>query len=184
MSSQHQNLYNVTRLKLIGVVFLLFLVGGCQQEKENLEQYVQSVKARKATGIEPLPVMKPYETFIYAASELRDPFVESRVEDPEEEVPVEDNGLKPDAHRQKEALEQYDLEDLQLVGTLSQDTMWGLIRSPDGVIHRVKQGNYMGKNHGRILNIVDNSLTLNEIVMESKGRYIERESMISVIEVN
>jgi type IV pilus assembly protein PilP len=106
------------------------------------------------------------------------------IEIPEEDEPVIDNGIKPNEHRQKEVLEEFELSSLSLMGTLEQDSLWALIRSPDGVIHRVKQGNYIGKNHGKIIAIMDSSLTILEIVKEIKGGYVERESMLSVAEVN
>ena len=102
----------------------------------------------------------------------------------EEEEVIVDNGIRPDKHRLKEALESYGLTELQLVGTLEQESVWALIRSSDGVIHRVQVGNYIGQNNGEILSISETEIKLKEIVLEGKGRYIERDSSLSVVEVN
>jgi type IV pilus assembly protein PilP len=168
---------------LIFLVVLLFVVG-CQHEKDDLSAYVSKVKAKQKADIPPLPVIKPYEKFSYSAAELRNPFVPTVVEVPEEiEEVIVDNGIKPDQHRLKEALESYELSELQLVGTLEQESVWALVRSSDGVIHRVQSGNYIGKNHGEVLSISDTELTLKEIVLEGNGRYIERDSSLSVAEI-
>ena len=39
----------------------------------NLEEWVANVKARPAPPLDPLPVMQQFETFEYAAQDLRDP---------------------------------------------------------------------------------------------------------------
>jgi type IV pilus assembly protein PilP len=166
---------------------LVLAISGCQQEKDDLQAYAAAIKAQQKADIAPLPIIKPYEKFSYSAAELRNPFVRTVVEVPLEEQKEEeiaDNGIRPDQHRLKEALEAYSLSELQLVGTLEQDSVWALIRSSDGVIHRVQTGNYVGTNHGKILSISDTELKLKEIVPEGNGRYIERDSSLSVVEVN
>jgi len=174
----------VNQLKLLIFLVVLLFVAGCQHEKDDLNAYVSEIKAKQKADIPPLPVVKPYEKFSYSAAELRNPFVPTVVEVPEklEEVIV-DNGIKPDQHRLKEALESYELSELQLVGTLEQESVWALIRSSDGVIHRVQSGNYIGKNNGEVLSISDTELTMKEIVLEADGRYIERDSSLSVVEI-
>lgn len=175
----------LNHLKIVMILSFLLLLAGCQQEKEDLNVYVTKIKAQQKPDIPPIPVMKPYEKFSYAAAELRNPFVRTVVEAPEEEEEIiVDNGIRPDQHRVKEALESYALAELQLVGTLEQESVWALIRTSDGVIHRVQVGNYMGKNHGEILFISDTELKLKEIVPEGKGRFIERDSSLSVVEIN
>ena len=174
--------------KLIKTLMLVsaLLLAGCQQEKQDLATYVANVKAQKKPDIEPVPVMKPYEKFSYGASNLRNPFVRTVVEMPleEDKKSVIDNGIRPDQHRLKEALELYALSELQFVGTLEKESVWALIRTSDGVIHRVQVGNYMGQNHGKILAISETELTLKEIIRDGRGVYTERESSLSVVDVD
>ncbi len=176
-------------IKLIVSGLLLVSLAGCKQDKPNLQQFVSDVKARQQSEIPPLPVIKPYQSFTYSASEMRDPFTKTVVEQLPEAVtkenePLPDNGIKPEKHRVKELLEAYSLSNLQLMGTLEQGKLWALVRSPDGVIHRVSEGNYMGTNHGKILKITETELLLKEIVPEGNGRFIERESTVSVLDIN
>jgi type IV pilus assembly protein PilP len=170
--------------RVVCIVMCVAFLTACQKEKGDLNQYMESVKAKQKVDIPPLPVLSPYVSHEYAASELRDPFTPTMVVVPEDAMPIIDDGIKPDAHRQKEILEAFELENLQLVGTLQQETMWGLVRSPDGVIHRVKDGNYLGKNHGQILRISTDSLFLKEILLEENGSYTEQETSITVVDVN
>lgn len=161
------------------------LLGSCAEDKDDLQTYVEQVRASVESDIPPLPVMQPYESREYTAEDLRDPFVPTVTEEPA--IPAEiaaNNGIAPDSERRKEALESYELSDLQFVGTLEQQRRWALIRGPDGVIHRVQAGNYMGTNHGRIETITDTEIKLLEIVPEQGGGYSERETIISVVEVD
>jgi len=176
----------MARLIKAALLISMGLLAGCQQEKQDLALYVANVKAQQKPDIEPLPVMKPYEKFTYSASDLRNPFVRTVVEPPLDESvkPVVDNGIHPDENRLKEALESYSLSELQFVGTLGKDTLWALIRASDGVIHRVQVGNYMGQNHGQILSVTETELALKEIVPDGSGAYIERESFLSIADVN
>lgn len=170
------------KLLLISTAILLT---ACDSNKDDLQNYVEEVKARQQVDIPPIPVMKPYEKFSYAAADLRDPFVPTVIDvpaEPETEQEIE-NGITPNENRMKELLESYSLSDLQYVGTLEQDTLWALIRAPDSTIHRVQVGNYMGMNHGQIIAINETYLTLKEIVPEGNG-YNERETTVSVVEIN
>jgi type IV pilus assembly protein PilP len=171
--------------KIIMPVFIVMTLSACQQEKQDLNVFVAEVKLTPHADIAPIPVMKPYEKFIYAAAELRDPFVPTVIEipDKEENIKVVDNGIHPDSQRLKEALEFYPLSELVLVGTLEQesDGIWGLVRAPDGIIHRIQIGNYIGLNHGKVLTINDVDLTLKEIVPDSNGGYLEHDASLSVM---
>ena len=50
------------------------LLGGCSDDLDELQAQVDEIRSAPGTGIEPLPEVKPYETFDYAAGEERSPF--------------------------------------------------------------------------------------------------------------
>lgn len=184
------NMFSENRSMASICIILIFipilLLTACMDEKPDLAQYIAEVKSQQKVDIEPMPVMKPYEKFSYAAASLRDPFVamvtEVVVQEDTEELI--DNGIRPDSHRRKEALEAYSLGELQFVGTLEQDGVWALVRASDGIINRVQVGNYMGQNHGKVLAISEAEIVLKEIVADGNGMYIERDSSLSIVEVN
>ena len=49
-----------------------------------------------------------------------------------------------------------------------------LIRTPEGQIEQVQKGSYMGKNHGRVIEITPSQIALSEIVPDGQDGYIER----------
>ena len=167
-------------LKLLVTLLPLLALAGCSSDMNDLESYVQSVKMRPPTPIEPLPEIVPVETFVYEPGERRDPFTPDAQTEPTEPALV-DSGLAPDPTRRKEELEGYALDALRMVGTLEQEsTRWGLVRTKNGIVHRVKVGNYMGTNNGQITSISENAIQLTEIVSDAPGQWRERSATVAL----
>jgi type IV pilus assembly protein PilP len=167
------------------VVPLLFL-GGCSDggNLTDLKQYVAELDSKYRGHVEPLPQLKPYETFAYTANALRNPFQPPDPAEPE----IEPNGspgagIHPDFSRPKEPLEQFPLDTLRMVGTLEQNrVMWALISAADGTLYRVCSGNYLGQNHGKIVNVTELQVQLSELVPNSKGGWQEQLAAIELSE--
>lgn len=174
--------------RVTGTVCLLVaasLLAGCQErDMSDLEQYAATVLAREGGVVEPLPEIKPYEVYTYASQGKRDPFAPFVYERPkEEEQAAADNGISPDFNRVREELENNPLDALRMVGVLERDEdLWAIVRSPDGVIHRVQVGNYIGRNHGRIQSIDEDRIALVEIIPDGQGGWQEREASLSLVE--
>ena len=163
-----------------GLVLVLALgVAACGADMDELDRYINEVKARPGGRIDPLPDIKPYEIFTYVADAegLRSPFVPDTPEARGGTV----GGTRPDPDRSREYLESFSLDTLSMVGTLYiGDTMYGLVRTSDGLIHRVVPGNYLGQNDGRITDISESEIALVEIISDGIGGYIERDAAISL----
>jgi type IV pilus assembly protein PilP len=90
-------------------------------------------------------------------------------------------GPRPVEGRSREFLEDFPLDSLRMVGTLDMgNTVYGLVQTSDGLIHRVVPGNYMGQNDGRILEISESEIDMVEIISDGIGGYIERDAAISL----
>ena len=91
--------------------------------------------------------------------------------------------LSPDPNRTPEFLESFPLDTLRMVGTLSQgEYLWALIRTPDSTIQRVSEGNYMGQNYGKIVQVSDVVIKLTEIIPDGYGGWRERASSVALSE--
>jgi len=168
---------------VLAVAACTMLTACVGSDHSDLKIYVDSVIARQKPRIEPLPEFKPYPIYVYEAGELRDPFRESAFVEQQVEVAIEGSGIRPPERDTKEPLEEYPLDTLRMVGTLEQSTtMWALIKDGEGSIHRVKTGNYMGKNYGKILSINEHKVEILEIVPNGLGAYIERPATIALSE--
>ncbi|MCW8918260.1 MAG: pilus assembly protein PilP [Gammaproteobacteria bacterium] len=168
---------------ILGLAALLLTLGGCSSlDNSDLDKRLAEIKARPAKKIPPLPVFKPYETFLYSASEEQDPFklFDGLAIAPTTEEMVADNPLKD---RNLEALEQYPLDTLRYVGQLTTDGRdWAIITSPDLIVHRVQVGNYLGQNYGRITAIQQNKILITETIADDYRGWIERDAALSLSE--
>ncbi len=165
-------------VRAVGVAFAAcFLLSACTPGMDDLHARIAEVKQRKSAPLEPLPVMKQFETFEYAAQDLRDPFSDPT----DERVSAVGAGPRPDPDRRKELLETFPLDGLSMVGTLDiGGNYWGLVKDPEGVIHRVKADNYLGQNDGRITNVLPDRIELVELVPDGAGGWLERQSSLAL----
>ena len=157
----------------------LLAMAGCSSEMDELKQFVRESEKGLPRRIEPLPPVKPFEPFTYEGFDLPDPFKPRKLS---ERKDGPKSALEPDMNRRKEPLEAFPLEQLKMVGTLSQgkDT-YALVRA-DKTLYRVKKGNYMGQNFGLITDVTESEIKLKEIVQDSAGDWAERQSVLPLLE--
>lgn len=168
---------SVIRLGLVAA--LAFGLTACGGDMDGLDKYINEVKARPGGRIKPLPEITPYEMFAYIADEqgIRSPFVP----DTPQSRGGASGGARPDLDRSREYLESFPLDTLGMVGTLNiGETLYGLVQTSDGLIHRVVPGNYMGQNDGRITDVSESEITLVEIISDGIGGYIERDAAVGL----
>ena len=161
------------------VIAALGLLAGCTGGTSDLDAYIETTLDKPANRrIKPLRQPKPYETFVYEADDARSPFM------PDIPAVVRNqggSGLIPDTSRSKEFLEQFPLDSMNMVGTLDlAGTMYGLLQTSDGLVHRVIVGNYIGQNDGQIKTITDVEIELLEIISDGLGGYIERPAAVAL----
>ncbi|MBN2702435.1 MAG: pilus assembly protein PilP [Methylohalobius sp. ZOD2] len=164
-------------------IWSISLLAGCGgQDLSDLHAYVAEVKARPKGAIEPLPEIKTVETFVFDPEGLRDPFTQKK-QAPPPQVAVTGNGVKPDPTRPHEVLEDFSLDSLRMVGTIEKDDLlWGLVQTADKTIYRVKTGNHMGRNYGRITHINEDRIEVVEIIPDAPGTWRERQAALALAE--
>ena len=163
---------------LLLIPLLLSACGG--EEFQDLRDFVKNSGADLRGKIDPPPEIKPYEPLTYDNSlALPDPFKPRKAE-----LRSGGQGInQPDLERRKEALEEFALESLKMVGFLSQaKTGYAIVRSPDSKLHRVKSGNYLGQNFGQILSVSDTEIKIKEMIQDSAGDWTERISSLQLME--
>lgn len=146
----------------------------CSSGDADLQAFINETNKEAGGRVEPLPEVKPYQVYTYADANLRSPF-----------MPTSPNAgnpnLRPDAHRNREFLEQYPLDTMKMVGTMQQHgELFGLLQTKDGLVHRVVVGNYIGQNDGKITAITPSKIDVREIVPDGLGGYIERPAALAL----
>jgi type IV pilus assembly protein PilP len=166
-------------MKRLLVPIALAVLASCSSEIDELKTFVRDSEKGLPRRIEPLPPVKPFEPFAYEGFDLPDPFKPRKLSPPKE---GSGGGLAPDLNRRKEPLEAFPLEQLKMVGTLSQGKDTYAIVRADKTLYRVKKGNYMGQNFGLITDVTESEIKLKEIVQDSAGDWAERQSVLPLLE--
>ena len=161
--------------------FGVLLTACTGKDFSDLDAFMASKRDRPGGVIAPIPTFKAYEAFSYSATTLRSPF-DRPVEVREISQLQAISAIKPDDERAKEFLEQYTFDSLRMVGTLERDgTNWTLISDPDGGVHRVTLGNFLGRHHGKIVEMTDSFVAVVEIVSDgTKDGWVERPRTIKL----
>jgi type IV pilus assembly protein PilP len=156
---------NKSWLLVAGICALSSALSGCSSKDDELDQFIEATKKEPGGRVEPLPELKPYESYAYESVSLRSPFIPggSGGTGP---------GLRPDSRRNREFLEQFSLDTLRMVGTLRMaDRTYGLVKT---------KGNYMGQSDGRVIEISPSKISVVEIVADGLGGYIERPASLAL----
>ena len=172
---------NTTSALAVGLIALAALLSGCglgvtstPGDAPNLEKWVAEVKNRPAPPLDPLPVMMQFETFEYAAQDLRDPFSNAFSDQG-------GSGPRPDPNRPKQTLEQFPLDSLDMVGTIGGgSSLIALVMAPDKVTYRVRPGVYMGQADGRVTAVYEDRIELVELVPDGAGGWLERPASVAL----
>ena len=166
------------RLMAILAAVVMVATGCADRGMDDLKQWTDNLYKHRKPKIEPLPQIRPGETFLYAASALTDPFSPKNLV---KQKPPASSGQAPDQTRRKEPLEQYPLDGLRMVGTLFRDeSSWVILRAPDGTVHRVREGNHVGQSYGVITDISEEQISIKELIQDPNGAWVERLASLSL----
>jgi len=152
-------------------------LAGCSSRDTDLQEFLAQVRQEQPGGVQPLPELRPQDSFTYQAQNLRSPFV------PGGSGASSAAGVRPDARRNREFLEQFALDSLKMVGTLNiGGRNYGLVQTKDGLVQRVLPGNYIGQNDGKVASITPSKINITEIVPDGLGGYMERPAALPLNE--
>jgi type IV pilus assembly protein PilP len=168
-----------TLTMIFAAASLLVACGG--RDFSDLDSFMAEKRARPGGIIAPIPTFKAYEAFSYSATTLRSPF-DRPIEVREIAQLQAISAVRPDDTRAKEFLEQFTFDSLAMVGTLERgEVNWILIKDPEGGVHRVAAGNFLGRHHGKIVEMTDTYVAVVEIVSDgTEDGWVERPRTIKL----
>lgn len=159
---------------------LAILLSGCGTG-DDPHTFVANAGKDLRGKVAPLPEVKPYEPFNYSATDLPDPFKPRKLAPGP--ASGKGGGVEPPRDHIKQALENFPLESLKMVGTLQQNKLtYALVKTPDNNLYQVKIGNYMGQNFGIVTLITDSEIKLTELVQDSGGDWTEHSTSLSLLD--
>lgn len=174
----------INRIKSPAIVCFCLALQACSGgNMADLKEFVSTAYQNEKPKIEPLPEIRPYKGFEYIAKEESDPFSGDNIISNRD-----DDGVavdrRVDVNRIKEALEDFPLDALRMVGTISQAGVpWVIVKTSQGA-QLATIGNYMGLNDGKIMQIItdEQKVVLQETVTDPAGRWVTREVEITIDE--
>jgi len=168
-------------LQLLLALAVMTLAACSSDEYGDLDQFMAEKRARPGGVIVPIPPFKAYKAFSYSATTMRAPF-DRPIEIAELRKIEFQSSVKPDTERGKEFLEQFTFDSLSMVGSLSRSGVdWTLVQDPEGGVHRVRVGNYLGRNHGRVIEMTQSYIAVIEIVSDGSDEgWVERPRTIKL----
>lgn len=177
MINSFKNIQLLYKLVIISILsFTLYACGG--DEGDDLDKFMATAANDMGKNVEPLPEVLPYSPLQYNADgTLSDPFRARK-------AASKSGGLQPNTNRPKEALENFPLESLKYVGSMSRNkSTYALIKTPDNTLQQVKVGNYIGPNYGLIKEINESDIVVKEIIQDDlTGDWVERDASINLQE--
>ena len=164
-------------MKKIAVALASLALVACSSgNHDDLRQWMNEASKDIKGRIPPLPKVKPYEPVSYDAGNLLDPFKPGKIG--VEQKKSGGGGLRPDMDRPREPLEAYPLESLKYVGVMTKKKISYAIIQVDGSLYQVRVNNYMGQNFGVISKLTESEVVLKELIQDSTGDWVERESTL------
>lgn len=175
MSMKSFKLFNISLLVIVMINF-----SGCGASNDDLKDFIKTTREKPGGTIEPLPELMPPESFTYSAAGLRSPFVRPQ----REEMKGVNATHPPDNDRVKEVLEAFNIDQLTMVGTLQNEnsTLWALIKDSDKGVYKVGEGNYLGRNHGKVTKVYLDKIDVVEVVPDGRGGWLERPRTLEIRE--
>lgn len=172
------------RLKYIPLFGFTTILAACGGDMSDLEAFIAETKQAHHGEVDPIPEFPPYHTFEYEAVDVRDPFrPQTDIDSGTIAAESTYSGPRPEASRRREPLESFPVDALKMVGLLQQKSQtWGLVRDPDGTIHRVQPGNYAGQNHGKIIQVSETKIDIVELVPDGLSGWVNRGAQLAMAE--
>ena len=88
--------------------------------------------------------------------------------------------LRPDAGRPREVLEAFQLDSLQMIGSLRRAGKVVAVVQAERQLHQVRIGDHLGQDYGEVTAIGEDSMAIAERVQDSTGKWQLREVQLAL----
>ncbi|MDC8771571.1 pilus assembly protein PilP [Roseateles albus] len=159
------------------------LLVACSADMDELSQWMEQQKREAKPTIKPLVPPKKFLPQPYEAAAGVDPYSPQKLSVAIKQEAAQPNSLlSAEMNRRREPLEAYPLDSMSMVGSMMrQGQRYALLRA-DNLLYRVKDGEHLGLNFGRVMKISETEITLREVVQDAAGEWVERTSTLQLQE--
>ena len=142
--------------------------------------WMKQVEKQTVPKVKPLPEPKTFEPYGYGARQEPDPFDPTKLLGEMARVAQAGNANQPDLERPKELLENFPLDTMRMVGTIEKGGVRYALLQVERTLHRVRSGQRIGQNYGRITRIGEGAIEIRESVQDATGDWVERMAHIEL----
>lgn len=173
-----------SRFYAVFMATLVAVLAGCSGSgPDEVRQWMAQTKQQTKAFVPKLSEPKTFTPFVYSASKNVDPFNPSKLSVALAKWQAQNSkGIKPNFDRRREALEQYPLDTVKMVGVLQKTSLAYAILQVDKVVFQAKAGNYVGQNFGMITSVNETGVDIKEIIQDASGEWVERKARLELQE--
>lgn len=182
-SPERQSTRRPAALPLAGALLASFVLAGCDARIAEIDVWMQEVRATTPPIRTRLEEPKRFNPFYYDLVEEIQPFSPIKLAALQDPMQVRaKGGLAPDVNRRREVLENFPIEQIQMVGFMRSSRYNAALLQVDQTIYQARIGNYAGQNFGVVTNIGETEVALRELVQDATGDWVERETVLKLQE--
>jgi len=173
-----------TFLRLAPACLLATVLAGCSDsDVKEIDNWMDETNRATRVKVDPISEPKTFLPFAYNLREEIDPFDPSKLlTELARAAAADGDKFRPDTSRRKEPLEAFPLDTMRMVGTLkSKGVNYGLLQI-DRTVHRVRIGEHVGQNFGKITSVNDDAIGIKETVQDAGGEWVERATKLELQE--
>ncbi|MDT0595529.1 pilus assembly protein PilP [Glaciecola petra] len=167
--------------KLFITLSCILLIQGCGADIDDLIQYTDQVRSNTQVNIDPYPEFAAMDTVNYQASGLRSPFLRTVNTAASPAAVQTPNCKQPNTARNKQALENFGIDGLQMAGVFTTNgNKYALIKANDGSLHKVTRGSYLGLFNGRVTQITNSEILIQEMLPDGAGCWKSKDTTLNM----
>jgi type IV pilus assembly protein PilP len=152
-------------------------------EDDELREWMEQERRTMRPSVQPLPVPKRFEPFVYDQQSHMDPFDIKKLDVALPKlVATTVKGNQPNMDRRRDPMESFPLDTINMVGTIVQGGKRVALVRVNQTVYQVKKGEYLGQNFGRITEISETEIRINETVQDAAAAWVERTGSLQLQE--
>lgn len=164
------------KTKQVGLAVLVLLaLLGCKANQDDLTSYVAQVERESRKEMTKLKPILEFKVSPYEQHKGREPFVLPKEALVQNQPMANADCWQPAPRAKNGPLERYPLQQLRLKGVMSSGgSVSALVQTPNGNVVKVKAGQYVGNNNGKVTRVHGNYLLINETLPDGLGCWNQR----------
>ncbi|QNK65176.1 pilus assembly protein PilP [Variovorax sp. PAMC26660] len=171
--------------KVLWLTLATLGLSACDSDQEDLQRWMVEQRAEVKPSVPPITEPKKFTPQTYTEASSFEPFNMLKLTQAlrrESNQPSTSELIAPELARRKESLEAFPLDTMAMVGSMNRNGQPVALVRVDKLLYKVRVGEYLGLNYGRITRINETEVALREIVQDAAGEWIERVATLQLQE--